>query len=262
MGICGIIASGDDMQGVIYRYTSPCGKIYVGQTLILERKRIDKHKYEAFTKHCDTPFGRAIRKHGWEAIRATYTVIETVEAEDRKTLKVKLTERENYWIETLDTFIPNGYNVKLTNQHTLSEYRDKEAMYAKVSASLKGKYMNAEATSKPIMDMTTGKIYPSISEAERETNITVQEICRVLKGKSLTAKGHKFCYLDEGGNPDTSNLRGINRKQLPVYCPELGKTFISAYEAAKYIGKPNGKSNIRIAAETGKKRYGLTWIYK
>jgi hypothetical protein len=87
LGICGIIIPGDDMQGVIYRYTSPSGKIYVGQTLYLQRKRIDKHKYEAFTKHCETPFGHAIRKYGWEAIRATYTVIETVEAEDRKALK-------------------------------------------------------------------------------------------------------------------------------------------------------------------------------
>ena len=52
------------MQGVIYRYTSPNGKIYVGQTLLLQRKRIDKHKYEAFTKNCDTPFGHAIRKYG------------------------------------------------------------------------------------------------------------------------------------------------------------------------------------------------------
>lgn len=228
----------------------------------MQRKRIDKHKYEAFTKNCDTPFGHAIRKYGWEAIRATYTVIETVEAEDRKTLKAKLTERENYWIETLDTFIPKGYNVKLTNQHTLNEYRDKEAMYAKVSASLKGKYMNAEATSKPIMDMTTGKTYPSISEASRVTGLKVQSICRVLKGIQLQTGGLKFCYIDDNGNPDTSNLRSINRKQLPVYCPELDKTFISAYEAAKYIGKPNGKGNIRIAAETGKKRYGLTWIYK
>lgn len=250
------------MQGVIYKYTSPSGKIYVGQTLYLQRKRIDKHKYEAFTKHCDTPFGHAIRKYGWETIRATYTVIETVEAEDRKTLKAKLTERENYWIETLDTFIPKGYNVKLTNQHTLGEYRNKEAMYAKVSATLKGKYMNAEATSKPIIDMTTGVQYPSISEAGRDTGIAVQEICRILKGKGLTAKGHKFCYVDEHGNPNTSNLRPINRKQLPVYCPELDKTFVSAYEAAKYINKPQGKANIRIAAATGHKRYGLTWIYK
>lgn len=253
---------GDTMQGVIYRYTSPNGKIYVGQTLLLQRKRIDKHKYEAFTKHCDTPFGHAIRKYGWEAIRATYTVIETVEAEDRKALKAKLTERENYWIETLDTFIPNGYNVKLTNQHTLSEYRNKEAMYAKVSESLKRKYMNAEATSKPIMDMTTGKTYPSISEAARDTGLYVQSICRVLKGRQLQTGGHKFCYLDENGKPDTFNLRVINRKQLPVYCPELDMTFVSAYEAEKYIHKPGGKSNITRAAQKSGKSYGLTWIYK
>lgn len=250
------------MQGVIYSYTSPSGKIYVGQTLILQRKRIDKHKHEAITKHCDTPFGCAIRKYGWDTIKASYAVIETVEAESRETLKAKLTERENYWIETLDTFIPKGYNVKLTNQHTLGEYRNKEVMYSKVSASLKGKYMNAEASSKAVIDMTTGKIYPSISEAARDTGFYVQSMCRVLKGKQLQTGGHKFCYVDENGNPDTSNLRKINRKQLPVYCPELEKTFISAYEAAKYIGKPQGKANIRIAAETGKKRYGLTWIYK
>ena len=135
-------------------------------------------------------------------------------------------------------------------------------MYEKVSASLKGKYMNAEATSKSVMDMTTGKTYPSISEAARDTGLYVQSICRMLKGNQLQTGGHKFCYLDENGKPDTSNLRKINRKQLPIYCPELDKTFASAYEAAKYIGKPDGKANIRIAAETGKKRYGLTWIYK
>ena len=253
---------GDLMQGVIYKYTSQNGKIYVGQTLILERKRIDKHKYEAFTKHCDTPFGHAIRKYGWDIIRASYTVIETVEAEDRKALKAKLTERENYWIETLDTFVPKGYNVKLTNQHTLSEYRNKAAMYAKVSATLKGKHLNEKATSKPVIDMTTGKQYPSISEAARDTGLLVQSICRMLKSKQLQTGGHKFCYIDETGNPDTSNIRTINRKQLPVYCPELDRTFVSAYEAAKYIGKPDGKANIRIAAETGKKRSGLTWIYK
>lgn len=250
------------MKGVIYRYTSPSGKIYVGQTLYLQRKRIDKHKHEACTKHCETPFGYAIRRYGWEAIRSTYTVIETVEAEDRNSLKEKLTERENYWIETLDTFIPKGYNVKLTNQHTLSEYRNKEAMYAKVSASLKGKYMNAESSSKTVMDMTTGKKYPSVSEAGRDTGLLVQTICRVLKGIQHQTGGHTFCYLDESGEPDTSNIRPINRKQLPIYCPELDMTFVSAYEAAKYIGKPMGKANIRIAAETGKKRYGLTWIYK
>lgn len=36
------------MKGVIYRYNSPSGKIYVGQTMILERKRINKHKFGVY----------------------------------------------------------------------------------------------------------------------------------------------------------------------------------------------------------------------
>lgn len=249
------------MKGVIYRYNSPSGKIYVGQTMILERKRIDKHKFEAYTKKCNTPFGNAIRRYGWETIRATYAVIEYVEGTDKKDLKAKLTERENYWIQELDTFVPNGYNVKLTNQHTLGEYRNKEAMYKKISNTLKGKYMNQPSTSKPVIDATTGITYPSISEASRSTGIFVQSICGVLKGRYLHAGGHRFCYIKDDGTPDTSNLRQKRRKQLPVYCPELDKSFVSAYEAAKYIGHPDGKNNIRTAAQTGKQRYGLTWVY-
>lgn len=250
------------MQGVIYSYTSPCGKVYIGQTLILQRKRIDKHKYEAITKHCNTPFGNAIRKYGWDEIKKSYTVLETVEADTKQELKAKLTDRENYYMETMNTFVPNGYNVKETNQRALGEYRNKELMYSKISKSLKGKYMNASSSSRKVIDMDTMIEYPSISEAARATGCLVQEICRVLKGKGLTARGKRFCYIGEDGKPDTSNLRNKNRKELPVYCPELGMHFISAYEAAKYIGKPNGKSNIRIACQSGKKRYGYTWIYE
>lgn len=37
------------MRGVIYCYTLS-GKKYVGKTLTEERKRIDKHKFDALTK--------------------------------------------------------------------------------------------------------------------------------------------------------------------------------------------------------------------
>lgn len=250
------------MEGIIYRYNSPNGKIYVGQTLGIERKRIDKHKFEALTKKCETPFGNAIRKYGWETIRATYTVVERVKAETKNELKEKLTERENYWIEKYGSYVPDGYNVKLTNQMRLGGYRDKTEMYKKISKSLKGKYLNSTSNSKPIIEIKTQVKFPSISEASRKTGISVQVICRILKGKQLQSNGKIFCYLDENGNADEKNLRSSKRKQLPVYCPELDKTFVSSYEAAKYIGKPDGKSNIRLAAEKGKKRYGYTWIYK
>lgn len=250
------------MQGVIYQYETPIGKKYIGQTLCLQRKRIDKHKFDAYTNMLDTPFARAIRKYGWETIRPTYQVIETLEADDRNDLKRLLTERENHYIEYFDTLSPNGYNVQVTNQTRLGVYRDKKGMYRKISSALKGKYLNeANPSSRRIINFNTKEIYPSISEASRQTGILVQAITTVLKSKNVTAGGFRWCYVNDDGTVDESNLRPINRKQLPVYCVELDKTFVSAYEAAKYIGKPMGKANIRIAAEKGVKRYGLTFKY-
>lgn len=255
------------MKGVIYQYNDPNGKIYVGQTFNLQRKRIDKHKHEALVKKCNTPFARAIREYGWEVIKSTYKVIEYVEADTKQELKNKLTNRENYYIEKFNTFVPNGYNVKLTNQRKLGEYRNKKIMYAKISRSLEGKYINeANPNSKRVVNVDTGIMYPSISEAGRSTGIHVQEICRVLKGKCLKAGGFRWCYVNEDGTIDYSNLRTKNRKELPVRCVEIGKNFISAYEGAKYIGKPNGKSNIRRVCEQNRsnpthKAYGYTWVY-
>ena len=51
------------MTGIIYQYKIG-NKYYVGKTYGLERKRIDKHKYEALTLKKDHPFCRAIRKYG------------------------------------------------------------------------------------------------------------------------------------------------------------------------------------------------------
>lgn len=250
------------MQGVIYQYTSPSGKMYVGQTLMEQRKRMYKHKFEALTKKVNTPFAKAIRKYGWETIKATYKVVETIEANNKTELKQKLTERENFYITEFNTFVPNGYNTCFTNQRKLPEYENKELMYEKISKSLKGKYINEQnPNSRPIVNYETLEKYPSISEASRQTGICVQEICGVLKSKHLTAGGFRWCYLNNDGSIDTSNLREINRNVIPVYCKELDMTFSSCYEASKYIGKPQGKSNIRIACMNHRKRYGYTWEY-
>lgn len=234
------------MKGVIYRYNSPSGKIYVGQTMILERKRIDKHKFEAYTKKCNTPFGNAIRKYGLETIRATYAVIEYVEGTAKKDLKAKLTERENYWIQELDTFVPNGYNVKLTNQHTLGEYRNKEAMYKKISNTLKGKYMNQPSTSKPVIDATTGITYPSISEASRSTGIFVQSICGVLKGRYLHAGGHRFCYIKDDGTPDTSNLRRKEESNCQCIAPNWINRLFQPMKQLSILGIRTGKTTYAL----------------
>lgn len=49
--------------GLIYKYTSPAGKIYIGQTM-KEGQRKNQHKNE--TSKTDTKFGRALQKYGYD----------------------------------------------------------------------------------------------------------------------------------------------------------------------------------------------------
>jgi hypothetical protein len=84
-------------QGIIYKITSPSGKVYVGQTVQTLKERIACHK--KVSSNC-TLLKRAISKYGDEMV---YEIIEEVPDE-------YLDERETYWIKELNSLAPNGYN--------------------------------------------------------------------------------------------------------------------------------------------------------
>lgn len=137
--------------GVIYKYTSPSGKHYIGQT-VRETKRKSEHKRE--TSKTQTKFGKAIRKYGYENFQ--YEVLFKLNSNDKMKLKVILDIMEKYLIRKFDSF-NNGYNLndggegnigykhtdetktilKITNQK--SEEKSK-----KISNSLKGKVFTEE----------------------------------------------------------------------------------------------------------------------
>ena len=93
------------MKGIIYKYTSPSNKVYIGQT-IHEHRRYMTHK----RGDGDTKFCRAIRKYGFENF--TYDVIFTIDNEDRKRIKEKLDFMERYYIRKFHGY-ENGYNMTL-----------------------------------------------------------------------------------------------------------------------------------------------------
>lgn len=53
------------MEHIIYKLTSPSGKIYIGRTHNFD-DRMTQHKHEAFIRKKDYPLYRAIRKYGWD----------------------------------------------------------------------------------------------------------------------------------------------------------------------------------------------------
>ena len=87
--------------GIIYKYTSPSKRCYIGQT-VNEKARKDGHRSAEWDFEQDTKFARAIRSHGFESL--IYEVIDYANNQD------ELNEKEIYWIKFYDS-INSGYNI-------------------------------------------------------------------------------------------------------------------------------------------------------
>lgn len=90
---------------IIYKATNKItGKCYIGQTKQKLEKRIQNHLRDSEkNKKNQRPFLLSIKKHGIESF-----VFEEI---DRANSTKDLDTKEIYWIEKLDTIIPNGYNI-------------------------------------------------------------------------------------------------------------------------------------------------------
>lgn len=224
-------------RGVIYCYCIE-GKYYVGKTLMQERKRIAKHKFEALTKNSQTPFARAIRKHGWETVVSSYRVIEEVFAEDKQSLNSRLMVREKYWIEQYNSLVPNGYNVYKEGQESIPHTYNKEEIYSRVSASLKGKYLNQSYNSKPVYCVELDRWFPSVQEAKRELGINHDSISRCAKRKICKAGGYSWNYTGD------KNAKKSGLKSKEIVCVETGEVFPSCREIARWIVERNPDKNM------------------
>lgn len=231
-------------KGIIYQYRIE-NKYYVGKTYGLERKRIDKHKHEAITQMSDRPFQRAIRKYGWEKVLEGYSVIEELTADTKEELNALLIEREAYWIHERNSLVPNGYNVYQSGQVDVPHTQNKEEIYKKVSQSLKGKYMNHEASSRKVYCVEQDRWYPSISEAERANSLSRGSVGKAAIGETCKAGGLTWSF--DGSKGGRANRIKASRK--PVMCLETGETFNSVYEAAQHLwGEEAMRKKCRIQA--------------
>jgi len=85
-------------MGYIYKFESPSGKVYVGQTVQKPEQRKNDHLKKS--SNC-VLLKHALAKYKDEM---KFSVIEEVEND-------KLDEKERFWIEELSCLAPNGYNL-------------------------------------------------------------------------------------------------------------------------------------------------------
>ncbi len=158
--------------GEIYCITSPSGKQYVGQCvkLLCSGKkwgyinRWQEHIRDSKTKNYCRLLNNAIRKYGAENF--TITILAECEID-------KLNELESYYIETLNTMTPNGYNLTTGGNNC----RQSEETKKLKSESMLGK--------------NKGKVYPR-RERKRDEDSELPKYLRYYIDKN-GKEGYRVC---------------------------------------------------------------------
>jgi hypothetical protein len=193
---------------VIYKYTSPSGKVYIGQTKN-ERQRKYAHKSHA-ERGTKTAFCNAIRKYGFKNLK--YEVIV------RDVPDYMVNAFEKYWVHYYNSYHGAGYNLEEGGGNSPVKQETKD----KISKKLKGtkqsdttkykrntKLKNQKRTEeqketyrkcqsrryKRVLCVDTGKVYESIASAQRDFGVKKSHIGDVCVGKRNKALNHTWKFI-------------------------------------------------------------------
>ena len=208
---------------IIYKITNKInGLVYVGQTIGFIENRWKQH---LSARSCCRKLKHAIAKYGSD----NFTIEQIDNAENLEDLNKK----EEFWIESLNSMTPSGYNLIAGGKNRIpsletrkkrsismtglvrgpqtSEHKEK---IASLKRGVRQKSENIEkrikACRKKIVDCSTGIIYQSVKEASECLNLKRPNISTHLKGRSSNCGGRIFKYLQ--------NWDGILLPLLPLGC--------------------------------------------
>ena len=180
----------------IYKIVSPTGKIYIGQSSDVNKRKKDYEK----TIHCKGQIRlyNSLLKHGFN--NHEFIVVEECEIDD-------LNKRERYWQDYHDVIGQNGLNCKLTScqgkRMVLSEEARKKisnsvklnqpmrrpelrALFSEKFSGEKNPMFNMKGNlnkaSKKIIDTSTGKIFACIREASDFYGIKYSTLKSMING--------------------------------------------------------------------------------
>lgn len=222
-----------DGYGWIYKYTSPSGKSYIGQTIysLYDRAGLNGRCY----KNC-TVFYAAIQKYGFENFDVE--ILDQVPKSD-------LTDKESYYIKKYNTLLPNGYN-----------YHEK------------GSGPRALLHTKTVVDVYDLNLnyidtFDSLIECAKAYNIPYQAISSCINHNIDHYKN--MIYVKNGEKPIPANVHLTHGRKTAQYDLDgkLIAIYKSANEAARAIGKnSNAGRNIRsVCTGDRKTAFGFKWQF-
>ena len=227
------------MIGIIYKYTSPSGKSYIGQTTN-ESKRRNKFKH-VDKDYAGDKINNARRKYGPENFE--YEVLEIVKCDSEEEMTEKLNTLEVYYIGLYDTF-KNGYNMSIGGEGSRGYKMTEEQVQKHINRMFtnnpfKGK-KHTEETKKAISKANSKAVY----QIDKDTNEIIREfesakaageffgkpranseIVKVCKhyvspsGKHyITALGYKWKYKFEESSTTSESVEqeSVRNEEVPV----------------------------------------------
>lgn len=157
------------IEGIIYKYTSPSGKCYIGQTT---NEKIRREHWNTEGPYAGRKINRARKKYGFNNF--SYEVLERHLYRSIEEAQSSLDTLEIYYIGIFNSY-KNGYNCTIGGNTTLG-YSHTEDTKSKISKAHIGKRASSETKSKLSM-MRKGKIHSK----EWSANIS-----KSLKGRPCT----------------------------------------------------------------------------
>lgn len=238
----------DEMiKGIIYKYTSPSGKIYIGQTTDEKGRR---QKFLNVNKiYAGHKINAARKKYKPEQFK--YEVIFAVESINKDEVQNILNQKEIEYIKLFDSF-NNGYN--MTEGGDATYIRDEENI-KKVSESLKRYYETHESpAAKPVLQYSLQgefiKEWPSGRKAAIALNLIPSMLTQSCNSNSSnkTCGGYMWRYKQTENIP--LKIDPINKKTESTIVIEYtingekNRIWKSMTEAAEELGYSIGNFSL------------------
>ena len=215
----------DVLSGIIYKYISPSGKVYIGQTVDEKDRR--RRFWNLNALYCSqnsnklSAFDYARRKYELNLFK--YSILCKVEANNYNELKLYLNRLEKMYIKKYDSY-KNGYNSTIGGGNTTG-YKHTADSLIKMSKVHKGKKLSkehieaikaanknrtvSEETKLKLKDaknnyiakcddnMNIISVYKSATEANTKENISLSGISSVLHNRQIKAGGFKWKKINK-----------------------------------------------------------------
>lgn len=252
----------EERRFIVYKHTSPNGKVYIGMTCL---KPIQRWKKDGSGYKSNTHFWGAIQKYGWENFKHEILEENLIQADAEK-LEIEQIEKNKSTDKNFGYNIVSGGCVNFPAEETKLKISKAnkgrkwtEEQKAKIAGRDKGRFVpdewrrnmsiahkgkkHSEGTKKKISQGNKGKI---VSEETRE-KIRKSALGRKMSKETIEkrTKSRQGYKVSEETREKISNAKG-----KPIICIENNKVYRSAKEASDILNIPRTSISANLNKRT------------